>query len=275
MGQVKYIPQNQRDELWGLTVCSVGYQSVGPGEEYPPQGHNQEYMFSPATGRTLPEYQLLYITDGQGVLKTRHGGEFGLCPGDMFLIFPGEWHTYSPDPETGWKEYWIGFSGINIDNRVKSGFFSVENPLYHIGYDEIMVELYREAINTATRQEPYFQQLLAGIVNYLLGIMFMTGNLNLRRKDDGIKELVDMAKNAMADAVEENTSMPEIAERLNIGYTKFRRLFKEYTGLSPAQYFIDLRIHRAKEMLRGTSASIKEISLVLQFENPEYFLRYA
>ena len=63
MGQVKYIPQNQRDELWGLTVCSVGYQSVGPGEEYPPQGHNQEYMFSPATGRTLPEYQLLYIVD--------------------------------------------------------------------------------------------------------------------------------------------------------------------------------------------------------------------
>ena len=65
--------------------------------------------------------------------------------------------------------------------------------------------------------------------------------------------------------------MPDIAERLNISYTKFRRLFKEYTGQSPARYFINMKIHRAKEMLRGTSASIKEISIILHFETPEYF----
>ncbi len=272
MDPIKYIARNDRDRLWGLTVCSVGHQKIAAGETYPPKKHNQEYMFDPTLGRILKdEYQLLYITEGKGKLKTETAGEFEVRGGDMFILFPGEWHSYRPDEETGWNEYWIGFQGVNVDNRVESGFFSTEKPLYHTGYNETVISLYNEAIRTATRQEPYFQQLLAGIVNYLLGIMFMTGNLNLRRKDDGIKELVDMAKNAMADAVEENTSMPEIAERLNIGYTKFRRLFKEYTGLSPAQYFIDLRIHRAKEMLRGTSASIKEISLVLQFENPEYF----
>ena len=271
MEPIKYIPQNQRDELWGLTVCSVGYQKVMPGEEYPPRKHNPEYMFNPSNGRILPEYQLLYIIDGQGVLKTRNGGEFRICPGDMFLIFPGEWHTYSPDPETGWKEYWIGFSGINVDNRVKSGFFSVENPLYHIGYDEIMVELYREAINTATRQEPYFQQLLAGIVNHLLGLMFMTGSNRLLQHDNGTTQIIDKAKAFLQESVETEISMPEVAEHLNISYTKFRRLFKEYTGQSPAQYFINLRIHRAKEMLRGSSIPIKEISYMLHFETPEYF----
>lgn len=271
MEPIKYIPQNQRDELWGLTVCSVGYQKVMPGEEYPPRKHNPEYMFNPSNGRILPEYQLLYITDGQGVLKTRHGGEFELCPGDMFLIFPGEWHTYSPDSATGWKEYWIGFRGVNVDNRVKSGFFSVENPLYHIGYDEIMIELYREAINTATRQEPYFQQLLAGIVNHLLGLMFMTGSNRLLQHDNGTAQLIDKAKAFLQESVETEISMPEVAEHLNISYTKFRRLFKEYTGQSPAQYFINLRVHRAKEMLRGSSIPIKEISYMLHFETPEYF----
>ena len=271
MGQVKYIPQNQRDELWGLTVCSVGYQSVGPGEEYPPQGHNQEYMFSPATGRTLPEYQLLYIVDGEGRLDTMHGGRHRIEAGDMFLLFPGEWHTYMPERGTGWKEYWIGFSGINIDNRVKAGFFSTDRPLYHIGYDEIMVELYNEAIRTAARQEPYFQQLLAGIVNHLLGLMFMTGTINRRSQDGDIARLIDMAKNIMGDSLEEDISMPGIAERLNISYTKFRRLFKQYTGQSPAQYFINMKIHRAKEMLRGSSASVKEIAFTLHFESAEYF----
>ena len=69
----------------------------------------------------------------------------------------------------------------------------------------------------------------------------------------------------------EDVSMPEIAERLNVSYTKFRRLFKEYTGMSPAQYFINLKIHRAKEMLRGSNASVKEISIILHFENPNHF----
>ena len=271
MEPIKYIAQNDRDREWGLAVCSVGHQKISAGENYPPKKHNQEYMFDPEHGRILPEYQLIYIVDGSGMLSTKSAGCTKIKCGDMFMLFPGEWHSYRPDAGTGWNEYWIGFHGINIDNRVQAGFFSVKSPVFHIGYNEYVVGLYQEAIHTAMRQEPFFQQLLAGVVNHMLGIMFMTGNLNLRRKDDGIKELVDMAKNAMADAVEENTSMPEIAERLNIGYTKFRRLFKEYTGLSPAQYFIDLRIHRAKEMLRGTSASIKEISLVLQFENPEYF----
>ena len=65
--------------------------------------------------------------------------------------------------------------------------------------------------------------------------------------------------------------MPEVAEHLNISYTTFRHAFKKYIGLSPAQYFINLKIHRAKEMLRGSSASIKEISYTLHFESPEYF----
>ena len=271
MGQVKYIPQNQRDELWGLTVCSVGYQSVGPGEEYPPQGHNQEYMFSPATGRTLPEYQLLYIVDGEGRLDTMHGGRHRIEAGDMFLLFPGEWHTYMPERGTGWKEYWIGFSGINIDNRVKAGFFSADRPLYHIGYDEIMVELYNEAIRTAARQEPYFQQLLAGIVNHLLGLMFMTGSNRMLRHGNDAGALIDRAKAFLQDSVEKDISMPEVAGHLNISYTGFRRLFKEYTGQSPAQYFINLKIHRAKEMLRGTGIPIQEISYILHFETPEHF----
>ncbi len=80
-----------------------------------------------------------------------------------------------------------------------------------------------------------------------------------------------MAKTALISSLEEDVSMPEIAERLNVSYTKFRRLFKEYTGMSPAQYFINLKIHRAKEMLRGGNASVKEISIILHFENPNYF----
>ena len=86
-----------------------------------------------------------------------------------------------------------------------------------------------------------------------------------------MSRFIDKAKAFLQESVESDISMPEVAEHLNISYTTFRHAFKKYTGLSPAQYFINLKIHRAKEMLRGSSASIKEISYTLHFESPEYF----
>ena len=82
---------------------------------------------------------------------------------------------------------------------------------------------------------------------------------------------LDKAKAYLQGAIEDDIKMPDIADRMNMSYTKFRRLFKQYTGQAPAQYFLNLKIHRAKEMLRGTNASVKEISYILHFENPEYF----
>ena len=120
MDPIKYIAQNRRDRDWGLTVCSVGHQRISPGEDYPPRKHNQEYMFDPEQGRILPEYQLLYIVEGKGIFRTGSAGDMKVAAGDMFIIFPGEWHSYMPDPDTGWNEYWIGFEGVNMDNRVNA-----------------------------------------------------------------------------------------------------------------------------------------------------------
>ena len=271
MKPIKYIAENRRDALWGLTVCSVGYQKIGPHEDYPPTGHHQEYLFRPEKGRVLQEYQLLYIIEGKGTLSTRKSGRHDITAGDMFLLFPGEWHTYHPDEETGWEEFWIGFQGTNIDHRTETGFFAPESPLYHIGHDETAIALYREAIRTATRQEAYFQQLLAGIVNHLLGLMFMTSHNRELSASPQLPQIVERARSFMEASVEKEVSMPDVARHLNVSYATFRHTFKKYTGLAPAQYFINLRLHRAKELLRSTPASIKEISYRLHFETPEYF----
>ena len=272
MKPIKYIARNDADERWGLTVCSVGYQRVEAGEEYPPAYHNSDYLFNVSRGRTLQEYQLLYIVEGGGELVLDGSGRHKISAGDMFMIFPGQWHTYKPDTESGWSEYWIGFRGENIDNRVERGFFSDKRPVYRIGYNKQMEQLYREAIDIASSQPPFFQQLLAGVVNHILGLMFMTMHNNqLTGSQKALPELMTRAKQYIEQAVESDIRMPQIAEKLNISYSAFRHLFKLYTGLSPAHYLADLRIFRAKELLRRSHISIKEISYMLRFDSPEYF----
>ena len=54
---LKYLIAGENDRLWGLTINSVGYQSVASGEAYPPGNHPTRYLFSPGNGRVLDEYQ--------------------------------------------------------------------------------------------------------------------------------------------------------------------------------------------------------------------------
>ena len=51
----------------------------------------------------------------------------------------------------------------------------------------------------------------------------------------------------------------------------FRKVFKAYSGYPPAQYFLRLKMERAKDYLQSTSFSCKEISFRLGFDSASYF----
>ena len=48
-------------------------------------------------------------------------------------------------------------------------------------------------------------------------------------------------------------------------------MFKEYTGVSPAQYQLQQKLLRAKELLTSTPLTISEIAYSLHFENAGQF----
>ena len=151
---LKYLAVNPVDLQWGTAVNSVGFQEIAPGMAYPPRNHPSRYIFTIESGRVLEEYQLLYITEGRGKFYCQTLGRskpVQVESGMMFLLFPGEWHSYHPDRQTGWKEYWIGFSGPVIDSRVRDGFFSKEKPVLQAGIHDEVVDLYRSAIDAASR----------------------------------------------------------------------------------------------------------------------------
>ena len=267
----KYVLANDRDMQWGLTVSTVGYEEIAPGDPYPTRGHADGYYFHVEEGRELNEYPLPYITEGKGVFTSTHQQETELNEGDMFLLFPGEWHTYHPDPETGWKSYWIGFKGKNIDERVGLRFLLREKPIYHIGFSSVIVQLYESAYATATAEEAYSQQLLAGIVNHLIGMMYsLERNIELNKNHAHV-DMVNRARLRIREALESSLTIQQVAEELGVSYSNFRKLFKEYTGLSPAAYQQDLKLQRAKELLKTTNLSIKEIAYRLNFDSPDYF----
>lgn len=271
MQNSKYMLATERDLKWGLTVSTVGYEEIAPGDPYPTKGHADGYYFNIEKGRVLNEYQLLYNPEGEGVFESAHCPQTKIKAGDMFLLFPGEWHTYHPNPRVGWKSHWIGFKGRNMDDRVKAGFLTPEKPIYHVGYSAIIEGLYRRAFAAAREEAAYSQQEMAGLVNHLIGKMYsLERNIELSRNQQQV-DMIDKARWRIRESLESETTIQGIAEELGVSYSNFRKLFKEYTGLSPATYQQELRLLRAKELLSTTDLSIKEIAYRLNFESPDYF----
>lgn len=267
----KYLVANNRDLRWGLTVSTVGYEEIAPGDSYPTHGHADGYYFNVNEGRELNEYQLLYVPEGEGLFKSEHVKETPIKEGDLFLLFPGERHTYHPLERTGWKSYWIGFKGKNMDERVMAGFLTIEKPIYHVGYSAEIIQLYKSAYNAAMEEKAYSQQLLAGIVNHLVGMMYsLERNIELSKEHLYI-DLINRARLRIRESLESSITIQDIAEELGLSYSNFRKQFKLYTGLSPATYQQDLRLQRAKELLSTTNISVKEIAYRLNFDSPDYF----
>lgn len=267
----KYLVVNPRDVQWGLTVSTVGYEEIGVADTYPTRGHADGYYFDIDKGRVLNEYQLLYITEGEGVFNSAHAKDIPLKAGDLFLLFPGEWHTYHPTGKNGWKSYWIGFKGKNVDDRVKAGFLSVDKPIYHVGFSADIIRLYEEAYKRAQEEATYSQQILAGIVNHLVGLMYALERSMELSKDHTRVDMINLARLRIRESLEVDLTIQQVAEELGVSYSNFRKLFKEFTGISPALYQQDLRLQRAKELLATTTLSIKEIAYRLCFESPDYF----
>ena len=184
--------------------------------------------------------------------------------------FPRQWHTYHPYRQTGWNEYYIGFEGPVIDNLMKNGFLSKDNQVLEVGLNEELVSLFSRALEIAEADKISSQQYLAGIVLHMMGMILSVSKNKIFEIGD-IDQKIEQAKIIMNENVFNNIDPEELAMRLNISYSWFRKVFRDYTGYAPAKYFQELKLRKAKQLLLSTSQSVKEISFMLAYKSTEHF----
>lgn len=268
--EFKYLIVNDMDKRYGLWVNTVGFQSIQSDSPYPLKDHPTGYFFNVQKGRVLREYQLVYITKGRGLFSSETTPEKQVCKGRLMVLFPGLWHTYHPYRQTGWNEYYIGFEGPVIDDLLKNGFISKDNQILEVGLNEELVSLFSRALEIAEADKNSAQQYLAGIVLHMIGMILSISKNKLFEMGD-IDQKIEQAKIIMKQNVFKDVDPEELAMKLSISYSWFRKVFREYTGYAPAKYFQELKLRKAKQLLVGTSQSVKEISFMLDYKSPEHF----
>ena len=254
--EFKYLIVNDMDQKFGLWVNTVGFQSIQPDSPYPLKDHPSGYFFNAQKGR--------------GLFSSETTPEKQVCKGRLMVLFPGQWHTYHPYRQTGWNEYYIGFEGPVIDNLVKGGFLSKDNQVLEVGLNEELVSLFSRALEIAEADKISSQQYLGGIVLHIVGMILSISKNKIFEVGD-VDQKIEQAKIIMNENVFKDIDPEELAMKLNISYSWFRKVFKDYTGYAPAKYFQELKLRKATKLLVGTSHSVKEISFMLDYKSTEHF----
>lgn len=123
--------------------------------------------------------------------------------------------------------------------------------------------------------EQHGNVLAAGISEYFL-------LERIRGKDDRqripLQNQIGAAQPKLVQAVmlmeanlEEPLTTDEIAQHVNVSRRQLERLFKQHLNSVPSQYYLELRLNKARTMLRQTSKSIIQIGLSCGFSSGPHF----
>lgn len=267
----RYVTVSDQDRRWGLYLSGVGATQIAPlWTDYPKRVHPDTYMFCWEQGRTLHEYQALYMLRGGGEFESEITGKRRIDPGTLVLVFPHVWHRYRPDKKTGWDEYWVSYAGRQADELVAADFFSPSEPLLTIGTDERVLEIYLDLLNLARAQPIGFQQLAAaGVQSILAGALAAHRRRGSSPHDE---ERVRCAKAYLEENVEGHVSTPALAARLHLSPRHLSRLFHQHTGMSPHEFHLQLKMRRAQQLL-GAGLTVKEVARRLGFDSPFHLSR--
>ncbi|MFT3947925.1 MAG: AraC family transcriptional regulator [Agriterribacter sp.] len=72
----------------------------------------------------------------------------------------------------------------------------------------------------------------------------------------------------------EQPSVNAIAEKLSLSTNSLYRIVKEYSGVSPKDFFTNRLIIEAQRKLQYSNLSVKELAYELGFNDPDYFSRF-
>ena len=68
-------------------------------------------------------------------------------------------------------------------------------------------------------------------------------------------------------------SLQEVADIIGVSAAHLSRVVKKELGKNFTEYIVDLRMEKAKSMLKMTNFKIMDISKLVGYENPDYFTR--
>lgn len=264
-------PSNNMEDNLGINILNLGHNIYPINVPYPDiSQHPKDYYFDWKKGRTLKEYQIIYISNGNGFFEANGMKPQLIEGGTIILLYPDVWHRYRPHENTGWEEYWIGFSGSYAQYLLEQACFSPHNPTISVGFNNEFLETFSKLIDIIESKKDAYQKISSFLLIQLLGIVYASALLSQQKRTKK-EEIIHEMRGAIHDNWNNLIDFIALSKRFNVSYSWFRKSFKEVLGTSPNQYQLMLKIHKAEALIGETNLTMAEIAYQSGFDSEFYF----
>lgn len=217
------------------------------------------------------DYQILYVANGKTHFWFDDKEEI-VSAGHMVLYKPEEIQKYIYYLEDNPEVFWIHFTGSDVKNILAYHGISLDEHVFYCGVLPDYKALFRKIIQELQLCRYGYEDYIASLFNDIL--LLVDRQQHEQKKTTGnVQEQIERAAAYFNENYNTKISIDDYAESLHISTNWFIHNFKQYAGMSPAQYILSLRMVNAQSLLERTTYNIKEISEIVGYENPLYFSR--
>lgn len=187
--------------------------------------------------------------------------KINLQPNSFILVSPNVAHDELHNDSN--SVMCIGFTYEGEEDLDQFSFKEI--PDEKVGIRLILEQICDEFANKKYGFEPYMNNLLENLILTL----FRSTKQEINNNDE-----LKYVKQYIKQNIGRNITISSLADMSGYSISHFRRIFKEYTGMSPKRYIAKQRINTAKRLLCNTSLSINEISESVGFNDYYQFATF-
>ncbi|WP_335945489.1 helix-turn-helix domain-containing protein [Pseudomonas sp. G166] len=239
----------------------------------------EERVIVPAVAEPL----LVWVLSGEAVVQERSENEAWAASsvrrGDFFLTaspapYEMRWQASGTEPFVVMHVY-LGLSLLERAVAETGGSGAIRLREVSGGRDDVLSALLEQIHVELARRDETSALLIQGVAQ-CLAVHLARHYLDAEAEDVSgrnalpafkLKRVIQLMERRLA----ESFSLGDLAQAAGMSEYHFSRLFKRATGRSPSQYFIQLRMARARQLLIETERSIIDIGLEVGYGSASHF----
>lgn len=233
----------------------------------------------------VAEPRMVRIVSGAAVVEERElGGSWSKSRvevGDFFLTasqspYEVRWRAFGPDPLSSMHLY----LALPVFNRAIDEAFQNDPGVMRLrdvsGFKDnflsvLLEELLKEVLSNRRGSSLFVEGIAQSLAGHLVRTYADETTSEYKGGLPGFR--LRKVRDLMVKHLEDEFSLIRLAREAGMSEFHFSRAFKRTTGFKPSQYFINLRMERARRLLRETNRSIIEIGLNVGYTSPSHFSR--
>lgn len=220
------------------------------------------------------DYQIIYVASGLGHFHFDNSDNDTTVPaGNIVLFRPKEFQKYEYYGKDKTEVYWIHFTGSDVKNILRKYGFSDKQRIFPVGTSLEYERVFKRIILELQRCQDDYEEMLTLLLRHLFIIFHRELSREHVLKNKYLDHEMDTAAAYFNENYNHNINIEEYASSKGMSVSWFIRNFKRYTGSTPMQFIVSIRINNAQMLLETTTYAVNEIARMVGYDNPLYFSR--